>query len=57
LLRDYMGAVPPVAPDVRTNDIMIGADGKLTRPQTGGALQSAEVPASAVSSATGDPQS
>lgn len=57
LLRDYMGAVPPVAPDVRTNDIMIGADGKLTRPQTGGALQPAEVPASAVSSATGDPQS
>ena len=57
LLRDYMGAVPPVAPDVRTNDIMIGADGKLTRPQTGGALQPAEVPASAVSSATGDPKS
>jgi general secretion pathway protein D len=57
LLRDYMGAVPPAAPDVRTNDIMIGADGKLTRPQTGGALQPAEVPASAVSSATGDPQS
>ncbi|WP_443030743.1 type II secretion system secretin GspD [Sphingorhabdus sp.] len=57
LLRDYMGAVPPVAPDVRTNDIMIGADGKLTRPQTGGALQPAEVPASAVSSATGNPQS
>ncbi|MEY4619268.1 MAG: hypothetical protein RIS65_440 [Pseudomonadota bacterium] len=57
LLRDYMGTVPPVAPDVRTNDIMIGADGKLTRPQTGGALQPAEVPASAVSSATGDPQS
>lgn len=57
LLRDYMGAVPPVAPDVRTNDIMIGADGKLKRPQTGGALQSADVPASAVSSATVDPQS
>ena len=57
LLRDYMGTVPPVAPDVRTNDIMIGADGNLTRPQTGGPLQPAEVPASAVSSATGDPQS
>lgn len=57
LLRDYMGTVPPVAPDVRANDIMIGADGNLTRPQTGGALQPAEVPASAVSSATGDPQS
>jgi general secretion pathway protein D len=57
LLRDYMGTVPPVAPDVRTNDIMIGADGNLTRPQTGGALQPTEVPASAVSSATGDPQS
>jgi general secretion pathway protein D len=52
LLRDYMGTVPPVAPDVRTNDIMIGADGNLTRPQTGGALQPAEVPASAVPSTT-----
>ena len=52
LLRDYMGTVPPAAPDVRTNDIMIGADGNLTRPQTGGALQPAEVPASAVSSTT-----
>ena len=57
LLRDYMGAVPPVAPDVRTNDIMIGADGNLTRPQTGGPLQPAEVPASAASSAAGDAQS
>ena len=57
LLRDYMGAVPPVAPDVRTNDIMIGADGNLTRPQTGGALQPAEVPASAVPSTTEGAQS
>jgi general secretion pathway protein D len=57
LLRDYMGTVPPVAPDVRANDIMIGADGNLTRPQTGGALQPAEVPASAASSAAGDAQS
>jgi general secretion pathway protein D len=57
LLRDYMGATPPVAPDVRTNDIMIGADGNLTRPQTGGPLQPADVPASAVSSATEDAQS
>ena len=57
LLRDYMGAVPPVAPDVRTNDIMIGADGNLTRPQTGGALQPADVPASAVPSTTEGAQS
>ncbi len=57
LLRDYMGAVPPVAPDVRTNDIMIGADGNLTRPQTSGPLQPAEVPASAVSSTTEGAQS
>ena len=57
LLRDYMGAVPPVAPDVRTNDIMIGADGNLTRPQTRGALQPAEVPASAVPSTTEGAQS
>jgi general secretion pathway protein D len=57
LLRDYMGTVPPVAPDVRTNDIMIGADGNLTRPQTGGALQPAEVPASAVPSTTEGAQS
>jgi general secretion pathway protein D len=57
LLRDYMGTVPPVAPDVRTNDIMIGADGNLTRPQTGGPLQPAEVPASAVPSTTEGAQS
>ncbi|MFN3451768.1 MAG: type II secretion system secretin GspD [Sphingorhabdus sp.] len=50
LLRDYMGAVPPAEPNVRTNDIMIGADGNLVRPQTGGPLQAADVPASAVSS-------
>ncbi len=57
LLRDYMGTVPPIVPDVRANDIMIGADGNLTRPQTGGPLQPAEVPASAASSAAGDAQS
>ena len=36
---------------------MIGADGNLTRPQTGGALQPAEVPASAVPSTTEGAQS
>lgn len=56
LLRDYMDAVPPAEPNVRTNDIMIGADGNLVRPQTGGPLEAAEVPASAVSSTAGEGQ-
>lgn len=56
LLRDYMGAVPPTEPAERTNDIMIGADGNLTRPPAAGPLQPAEVPPSAVLSTNGDGQ-
>jgi general secretion pathway protein D len=56
LLRDYMGAVPPADPGVRATDIMIGADGNLTRSPAGGPLQSAEVPPSAISTANGDGQ-
>jgi general secretion pathway protein D len=54
LLRDYMGATPPTEPNVRANDIMIGADGNLTRPAAAGALAPADVPASAISAASGD---
>ena len=56
LLRDYMGAVPPAPPSARADDILIGADGTLTRPPTGGPLQPTEVPASNVSSTKGDQQ-
>jgi general secretion pathway protein D len=56
LLRDYMGAVPPVAPNVGAGDIMIGATDKLERPATGGALQPAEVPASNISTTNGGGQ-
>ena len=56
LLRDYMGAVPPAEPTARANDIMIGADGNLTRPQTGGPLQPAEVPPSTITTTNGDGQ-
>ena len=54
LLRDYMGAVPPVAPNVGAGDIMIGATDQLERPATGGALQSAEVPPSNIKATSGD---
>mgnify|MGYP006198253117 CR=1 FL=1 len=56
LLRDYMGAVPPAEPNVRTNDIMIGADGNLARPPAAGPLKAADVPASAISTPSGDGQ-
>ena len=56
LLRDYMGAIPPAPPSIRADDIMIGSDGTLTRPPTGGPLQSAEVPASSISTTNGDGQ-
>lgn len=56
LLRDYMGAVPPVVPNVGAGDIMIGATDKLERPGTGGALQPAEVPPSNISTTNGNGQ-
>lgn len=56
LLRDYMGATPPTDPNARANDIMIGADGNLARPPAAGPLKSADVPASAISTPSGDGQ-
>lgn len=56
LLRDYMGATPPTDPNARVNDIMIGADGNLTRPPADGPLKPADVPASAISANIGDGQ-
>ncbi|WP_411291182.1 type II secretion system secretin GspD [Sphingorhabdus sp.] len=56
LLRDYMGAIPPTPPSIRADDVMIGSDGTLTRPPTGGPLQPAQVPASSISTTNGDGQ-
>ena len=56
LLRDYMGATPPSEPNVRANDIMIGADGNLTRQPAAGPLKPTDVPASAASTPSGDGQ-
>ncbi len=56
LLRDYMGAVPPVAPNVGAGDVMIGATDRLERPATGAPLQPAEVPASNISTTNGGGQ-
>jgi general secretion pathway protein D len=53
LLRDYMGAVPPVASAIGPNDVVVGATDKIERPASGGALQPAEVPPSAVTSGGG----
>lgn len=53
LLRDYMGAVPPAAPDARPGDVVMGATSQLDRPMTGGLLQPAEVPPSNVSTING----
>jgi general secretion pathway protein D len=46
LLRDYMGAVPPIAPVAGQNDVVIGATDTLDRPTNNGALQSADIPPS-----------
>lgn len=57
LLRDYMGAVPPTDQGPRANDVMIGADGSLARPQASGPLEPTDVPPSSVSTTNGDGQS
>lgn len=46
LLRDYMGAVPPIAPVAGPNDVVVGATDTLDRPANNGALQSADIPPS-----------
>jgi general secretion pathway protein D len=56
LLRDYMGAVPPVAPAVGPNDVIVGATDRLERPTSGEALQPAEVPPSNISNSNGTGQ-
>lgn len=57
LLRDYMGAVPPTDQGARANDVMVGADGSLARPQSSGPLEPTDVPPSSVSKTNGDGQS
>ena len=56
LLRDYMGAVPPISPDIGPGDIMVGATDQLDRAVPGGPLQPAEMPLSSVSTTNGDKQ-
>jgi general secretion pathway protein D len=56
LLRDYMGAVPPVAPAVGPNDVVVGATDRLERPATGEPLQPAEVPPSNIPNPGGSGQ-
>jgi general secretion pathway protein D len=56
LLRDYMGAVPPVSPDVGPNDVVLGATNQLERPATGGPLQPTEIPPSNISTTNGGGQ-
>ena len=56
LLRDYMGSAPPSEPKAQASDIMIGADGNLTRPSAAGPLKSADVPASDIATPSGDRQ-
>lgn len=46
LLRDYMGAVPPIGPEAGPNDVVVGATNVLERPTSNGALQPADIPPS-----------
>lgn len=46
LLRDYMGAVPPIAPVAGPNDVVVGATDTLERSTNDGALQPADIPPS-----------
>lgn len=56
LLRDYMGAALPSEPKAQANDIMIGADGNLTRQPAAAQLKPADVPASTIAMPSGDGQ-
>lgn len=56
LLRDYMGAAPPVSADVGPNDVVVGATDRLERAATGGPLQPTEVPPSNISTTNGGGQ-
>lgn len=54
LMRDYMGAVPPVSTNIGPGDVLLGATDQLERPPMTGPLKSAEVPASSVPATNGD---
>ncbi|TSB04292.1 type II secretion system secretin GspD [Sphingorhabdus contaminans] len=54
LLRDYMGAVPPIAPEAGPNDVVVGATNVLERPTSNGALQPADIPPSNIIQTDGD---
>ncbi len=56
LLRDYMGATPPVAPAVGAGDVVLGATDRLERPASGEPLQPAEIPPSVISTTNGGGQ-
>jgi general secretion pathway protein D len=56
LLRDYMGAKPPVAPNVGPNDVVMGATERLERPETAGSLPPVEIPPSNAPAANGGGQ-
>jgi general secretion pathway protein D len=56
LLRDYMGAVPPVSADVGPKDVIVAPTDRPERPATGGPLQPAEVPPSNISTTNGGEQ-
>ncbi len=53
LVRDYLGAVPPVEPPVGPNDVLIGATGELQRPASQ-PVTPVPVPPSAVTTTNGD---
>ena len=56
LLRDYMGAVPPIAPVAGPNDVVVGATDTLERSTNDGALQPADVPPSNINQTGGGGQ-
>lgn len=56
LLRDYMGAVPPVSVDIGPNDVVLGATDQLQRPASGGPLKPADIPPSNISTTNGGGQ-
>ncbi len=56
LLRDYMGAVPPVSPDAGPGDVVVAAPRPPEPVPAGGPLQSVEVPPSTISTTNGSGQ-
>jgi len=56
LLRDYMGATPPVSADIGPNDVVVDATTPWQRTVTDGALQQADVPSSDIPTKNGSGQ-